>query len=255
MENYVFPSHKLKRLPSIDTATGLNGGRGAPAQAVLVACGSFNPITNMHLRLLESARDYLKDYRNVDVLGGFISPVHDSYGKKGLVSSNHRIQICELACNSSDWIAVDTWEHLQDSYITTRKALQHFQLHVDQFYRDLGHRVQIMLVCGVDLLRSFFIPGVWLEEDIKIILSQFGIVVFERDGEHPHQTVLEFDMLTKYRHNILTVRELVRNDISSTKIRRALSMGYSIKYLVPDEVIDYIREHGLYRPSDDNSSV
>lgn len=26
---------------------------------VLLACGSFNPITNMHLRLFEVARDYL----------------------------------------------------------------------------------------------------------------------------------------------------------------------------------------------------
>lgn len=28
---------------------------------VLLACGSFNPITNMHLRMFELARDYLED--------------------------------------------------------------------------------------------------------------------------------------------------------------------------------------------------
>lgn len=28
-------------------------------EVVLLACGSFNPITNMHLRLFELARDYM----------------------------------------------------------------------------------------------------------------------------------------------------------------------------------------------------
>lgn len=50
--------------------------------AVLVACGSFSPITNMHLRLFEEARNYLMiASKQLDVVGGLISPVHDAYGK------------------------------------------------------------------------------------------------------------------------------------------------------------------------------
>ncbi len=30
-------------------------------KVVLLACGSFNPITNMHLRMFELARDHLED--------------------------------------------------------------------------------------------------------------------------------------------------------------------------------------------------
>lgn len=30
-------------------------------EVVLLACGSFNPITNMHLRMFELARDQLED--------------------------------------------------------------------------------------------------------------------------------------------------------------------------------------------------
>lgn len=30
-------------------------------RVVLLACGSFNPITNMHLRMFELARDHLED--------------------------------------------------------------------------------------------------------------------------------------------------------------------------------------------------
>lgn len=31
------------------------------SKVVLLACGSFNPITNMHLRMFELARDHLED--------------------------------------------------------------------------------------------------------------------------------------------------------------------------------------------------
>lgn len=30
-------------------------------KVVLLACGSFNPVTNMHLRMFELARDHLED--------------------------------------------------------------------------------------------------------------------------------------------------------------------------------------------------
>jgi nicotinate-nucleotide adenylyltransferase len=35
--------------------------------------------------------------------------------------------------------------------------------------------------------------------------------------------------------------------VSSTGIRMRVARGASIRYLVPDSVMDYIREHGLYR--------
>ena len=41
-------------------------------------------------------------------------------------------------------------------------------------------------------------------------------------------------------------------DISSGTIRSWLSLGKSIRYYVPDEVIRYIEKHGLYKECDDN---
>lgn len=76
---------------------------------VLVATGSFNPPTYMHLRLFELARDAL-NLEGYTVIGAYLSPVNDAYKKKGLVSADHRIQMCQLACKSSDFIMVDTWE-------------------------------------------------------------------------------------------------------------------------------------------------
>ncbi|NXE41891.1 NMNA2 adenylyltransferase, partial [Ptilorrhoa leucosticta] len=52
----------------------------------------------------ERARDYLHKTGRFIVIGGIVSPVHDSYGKTGLVSSRHRLTMCQLAVQSSDWI-------------------------------------------------------------------------------------------------------------------------------------------------------
>ncbi|XP_052573668.1 nicotinamide/nicotinic acid mononucleotide adenylyltransferase 3 isoform X2 [Peromyscus californicus insignis] len=90
---------------------------------VLLACGSFNPITNMHLRLFEVARDHLHQTGMYQVIEGIISPVNDSYGKKDLVASHHRVAMARLALQTSDWIRVDSWESEQPQWMETVKVL------------------------------------------------------------------------------------------------------------------------------------
>lgn len=43
-----------------------------------------------------------------DVLGGYMSPVHDSYTKKGLAPAQHRTAMCQLAAETSPIIMVGT---------------------------------------------------------------------------------------------------------------------------------------------------
>jgi nicotinate-nucleotide adenylyltransferase len=53
--------------------------------------------------------------------------------------------------------------------------------------------------------------------------------------------------LTTYRQGKLLLVGRPQLDISSTAIRQALAGGESIRYLVPDEVYDYIQQQGLYQ--------
>lgn len=46
------------------------------------------------------------------------------------------------------------------------------------------------------------------------------------------------------------VGQLVRNDVSSTKIRLFLKKGMSAEYLLPGIVIKYIKRNGLYQEKD-----
>ncbi|XP_050758307.1 nicotinamide/nicotinic acid mononucleotide adenylyltransferase 3 isoform X2 [Gymnogyps californianus] len=90
---------------------------------ILLACGSFNPITNMHMRLFELARDHLHQTGRYQVIEGIMSPVNDDYRKKGLVSARHRIAMAKLALETSDWIRVDPWESEQETWTETVKVL------------------------------------------------------------------------------------------------------------------------------------
>lgn len=52
--------------------------------------------------------------------------------------------------------------------------------------------------------------------------------------------------LQPYKDNIWVIQQLVQNDISSTKIRLFIRRDMSIRYLVPEPVVEYIEEHNLY---------
>lgn len=242
-------------------------------KVVLLACGSFNPITNMHLRMFELARDHLEDTGQYRVVKGIISPVGDAYKKKGLIEACHRLEMARLATKDSDWITVDAWESLQPEWVETAKVVRHHYeelLEAEQNIDDVDtvkytkrrrieenhlessscHRgrdaVRLMLLCGADVLESFGIPNLWKQEDIAEIVGHYGLVCITRCGNDPHKFIHQSDMLWKYRKNIIVVQEWVTNEISATHVRRALRRGRSVRYLLPDKVVHYIQEKGLY---------
>lgn len=73
--------------------------------------------------------------------------------------------MCELATQSSEWIAVDSWEAASPEYLTTLPVLEHFNRCLNT---DTGNDpIQVKLLCGGDLLESMNTPGVWHPEDVN----------------------------------------------------------------------------------------
>ncbi|KAL9983528.1 hypothetical protein ACROYT_G005714 [Oculina patagonica] len=215
-------------------------------RVVLLSCGSFNPITFLHLRMFEIARDALHKTGLYTVVQGIISPVNDAYKKKDLVNSEHRVEMCKLGVQTSDWISVDSWESKLDCWSRTAKVLDHVTEDVAKKFPGSTPPV-VKLLCGADLLESFAVPDLWADKDIeKFVGKDHGLVVISRVGSNPESFIYESDVLTKYKDNIHIVTEWITNDVSATKIRRAIRRDESVKYLVPDPVIDYIKRHKLY---------
>ncbi|KAM1792462.1 hypothetical protein FF2_035920 [Malus domestica] len=217
---------------------------------VLVSTGSFNPPTYMHLRMMELARDTLNS-EGFCVVGAYISPVNDAYSKKGLISAEHRVQLCHLACKSSEFIMVDQWEARQSSFQRTLTVLSRVKGFISEAGLIPSDSLKCMLVCGSDLLHSFGIPGFWIPEQVRSICRDYGVVCIHRDGQDVDKIISNDKILTENKGNIKVVDELVPNQISSTRVRDCISRGLSIKYLTADEVIDYIRDHHLYLNTND----
>ncbi|KAH7569206.1 hypothetical protein JRO89_XS06G0123400 [Xanthoceras sorbifolium] len=248
---------------------------------VLVATGSFNPPTFMHLRMFELARDAL-NAEGYCVIGGYMSPVNDAYKKRvcglfwqhvdmlamqivtdafyskdcifacmDLISAEHRMQLCNLACKSSEFIMVDPWEANQNSYQRTLTVLSRIKKFLSEDGLISRESLKVMLVCGSDLLQSFGIPGFWIPEQLRTICRDYGVLCIRREGQDVDKIISDNEILNENRDNIKVVDDLVPNQISSTRVRECISRGLSIKYLTTDEVIDYIREMSLYLNSTD----
>jgi len=226
---------------------------GAQKPVVLLGCGSYSPITYLHLRMFEQARDHMVS-GGATVLGGFISPVSDGYKKKGLARAQHRAAMVGLAVASSKWIAPSFWECANDEWTTTYNVLAEHRRRVAAHYERSIDDVRIMLVCGSDLLDSFNVPQLWAPEDMRALLS-FGMLVLERAGTDATKVIYENDLMFEHRANLHVVKQYIKNEVSSTAIRRSIRRGLSIAYLTPQPVVDYIAEHGLYRGTDVNAGA
>ncbi|KAK9702119.1 Nicotinamide/nicotinic acid mononucleotide adenylyltransferase 1 [Basidiobolus ranarum] len=243
-QRYVFPRHKLR--PTLKDENKI--------PLVLIACGSFSPITYLHLRMFEMAKDEVEEEGKYEILGGYFSPVNDDYGKVGLAPAKHRTRMCELAVDStSDWLMVDTWEAMNSKYQRTAVVLDHFNQMLNGsegggvlLSNGEVKQIRIMLLAGGDLIESFGIPGCWAVKDLNHILGKYGCMIIERTGADVYNFLLTHDVLNQYKKNVRVVKQLIHNDISSTKIRLFVKRGMSINYLLPNCVIEYISANELY---------
>lgn len=244
LEDYEFPTHRLK--------SKLRNSNKLPL--VIVACGSFSPITYLHLRMFEMALDAITEETRFEVIGGYYSPVSDNYKKPGLAPSHHRVRMCELGCErTSSWLMVDAWESLQPTYTRTAMVLDHFNEEINVkrggvIKNEKGERmgVKIMLLAGGDLIESMGEPNVWADFDLHHILGNYGCLIVERTGSDVRSFLLSHDIMYEHRRNIFVIKQLIYNDISSTKVRLFIRRGMSVQYLLPNSVIRYIQEYGLY---------
>ena len=235
----------------------------------LLMCGSFNPITIAHLRILDLARDYVHRNLGLRVESAVITPVGDQYPEKRLQPASLRVEMCRLATEtpSGSWIRVDDWETKQEKWVRTIDNLYRQQQLADEEYEAKSSndtedgsqsssgpliKPRIMIVCGSDLIQSFAKPGLWLNEHLEVILQNFGILCIIRKGSDANyldavpEELAHLVKPTGPFSGIHEVEEWVPNEISSTKVRFGLKNGLTVQYLVPDPVLTYIRERHLY---------
>ncbi|KAM7199632.1 hypothetical protein V8F33_004284 [Rhypophila sp. PSN 637] len=250
---YSFPHDKLKRRQTQEGKTPL----------VLVACGSFSPITFLHLRMFEMASDFVRFNTDFEVCAGYLSPVSDAYKKAGLAAGQDRVNMCSSAVEQSPWLMVDPFETLkcnkdgEPEYVPTAQVLRHFDHEINTVLGGIEgvdgkmRKARIALLAGADLVMSMGEPGLWSPTDLDVILGSYGAFIIERSGTDVDEALAS---LRQYENNIWVISQVIQNDISSTKVRLFLKKDLSVRYLIPDPVVEYIEEHHLFQEAPKESS-
>lgn len=244
-KEYVFPQDKLKRKLDDPTKTPL----------VLVACGSFSPVTVLHLEMFELAQRHVEK-TEFEIVGNYMSPCSDTYGKSSLVPVHHRIEMCRLAIEETrSNVMIDEWEALRrDSnglpvYTRTADVLRRLDEQLNDVLggiatpdNDKTVRAKVMMLIGADLAQTMSDPKLWAPADIDVLLGYYGAFIVER----PHTCDIRqaVEPLSKYKDNIWVVPSFL-NDVSSTKVRAQIRNGESAADLCKS-VMEYIKNQQLY---------
>ncbi|KAG0232185.1 hypothetical protein BGW41_001943 [Actinomortierella wolfii] len=103
--------------------------------------GSFCPVHLQHTEILEAAKREIEASGNSVVLGGFLSPSHDSYvgaklWRESLVlNSDQRIALCQAQTRDSDWIDVDAWEANQCEFYDYYEVARRLERHLNALFQ------------------------------------------------------------------------------------------------------------------------
>jgi nicotinate-nucleotide adenylyltransferase len=109
--------------------------------------------------------------------------------------------------------------------------------------RELGSGTELAFISGMDVLHELHR---WREPLRMLKLAR--LIVISRPGREQLRPE-DLDARLPGASSRITVVETPGVAISSTELRQRAAEGRSLRYLVPDSVAAYVREHGLYRRS------
>jgi len=98
---------------------------------------------------------------------------------------------------------------------------------------------ELWFLMGADVAESI---ESWREP--KRVLELAGLGVAARAGTVLDEVEAALERLGTGPHEVIRMPEI---GVSSTRVRRRVAQGRPIRYLVPDAVVEYIAEQGLYR--------
>jgi nicotinate-nucleotide adenylyltransferase len=106
--------------------------------------------------------------------------------------------------------------------------------------RDERAGDEVTLLMGADVAASL---GEWKEPERVLDLARVGVAA--RSGADLDEAEAALERLGAHdRFDVVRMPEL---GVSSTRIRRRVASGRSMRYLVPDPVRELIEKRGLYR--------
>lgn len=182
--------------------------------------GSFNPIHIGHLIIA----NHVVEHSDLDQVWLVVSPQNPFKDKKSLAKDRDRFHLAKIAIG--DNLKLDA------SDIEFGLPRPSYTINTLSYLHEKYPQKEFSLIMGSDNLENI---DKWKNGDI--LLNKYHIYIYDRPGDeqpkhsdHPNVRIVNGPLL----------------EISSTFIRQQLQAGKSIRYLVTDEVREYIENSRMY---------
>ena len=204
--------------------------------------GTFNPIHNAHLRLAQELADAL-NFSEVR----FIPSANPPHKPAPKISALQRAAMVQSAIAANPLFKLDTRELERDGASYTIDTLISLQ-------EELGGGVALCLIMGSDAFSKLNTWHRW-----QALLDYCHIILVQRPTSatqpqlaeelsvllHDHYTENVSDLADE-NAGYIHMQKITALDITSTNIRALLAANLSPRYLMPDNVLDYIQHNKLY---------
>lgn len=212
--------------------------------------GTFNPIHNGHLFIAE----YVRTSIGLDTI--IFIPSHIPPHKDRCINSTHRLNMVLEATRSNKDFATSTVEIQRDGPSYTIDTLRYFSEHFKDdklfFIMGMDSFLDIKNWEGCDEILTYHLVIVdrWKSQAFgtREIKDLYGL-----DKEvwvcryHPMSNLIEGGCSPDLPDYNIIFLDMPLIDISSSIIRNYISSDISVRYLIQDSVLNYIKNNHLYK--------
>ena len=205
--------------------------------------GTFDPVHFGHLRLAQEVAEYC-GLESVRIVPAGVPP----HRTPPCCGASHRMEMVKIAAAGNPLLVPDEREVLKTSPSYSVETLLDLR-------SELGPDKPICFMVGADAFLGFPAWHRWRE-----LFGLAHILVAQRPGcdirsaitgalgeEYAARSERDPAALRRFSCGRIVTIDITLLDISASMIRKCLAKGASARYLLPEGVLDYIQNHGLYR--------
>ena len=192
--------------------------------------GTFDPIHNAHLLLGESAREQF----NLDRVIYIPNNLAHLPNRTEITPGDVRYQMVKMAISDNPYFTCSRIEIDKPEGTYTYNTIQELKIMYpgDELYLILGGDS----IIGIDT---------WYRA--KDLLTSCTILAAVREDDDLAALDKKRNELKKIYNADIRLLKFNRIDISATEIRQRIRSGRSVRYMLPDEVIEFLCIKGLYK--------
>jgi nicotinate-nucleotide adenylyltransferase len=205
------------------------GGLTTPSRRIGIFGGSFNPLHQGHLIVAEFAAETI----GLDkvLFAPMVHPPHRD--GNALLPIEHRLSMIQMAIEGN--------ARFELTLVDVERLGPHYSVDTVQIIKRLYPGSQLYFVMGGDSFKSF--PK-WHQPGE--IVKHCHLAVMRRPSHKPVEPDMHESVMPGLHEKVCMI-EAPPIGISATRIREQLAIGKSVRYLLPDSVLDYIHDNHLYQ--------